>query len=104
MDTKKIYQAIDTVWIPVTIVNKGDIPVYSGKKNKVFLSYFWIEKNDVLSWNELRTPLQADIIGTMKQDVKVAVPRNKGRMQLKIDIIANDQWLGISCQEDVLVY
>ena len=104
MDTKKIYQAIDTVWIPVTIVNRGDIPVYSGKKNNVFLSYFWVVNNDVLSWNELRTPLQADIAGTMRQDVKVAVPRNKGRMQLKIDIIANDQWLGINCQEDVLVY
>jgi hypothetical protein len=25
-------------------------------------------------------------------------------MQLKIDIIANDQWLGIYSQEDVLVY
>jgi hypothetical protein len=104
MDTKKIYRAIDTVWIPVTIVNKSDIPVYSGKKNKVFLSYFWVANNNVLSWNELRTPLQTDITGTMTQHVRVAVPRNKGRMQLKVDIIANDQWLGISCQDDVLVY
>jgi hypothetical protein len=40
----------------------------------------------------------------MRQDIKVAVPRAKGRMQLKVDIIANDNWLGIYSQEDVLVY
>jgi hypothetical protein len=40
----------------------------------------------------------------MQQDIKVAVPRNKGRMQLKVDIIAEDNWLGIFSQTDVLVY
>jgi len=104
IDAQKFYRAMDTVWIPVTIINQSDTPVYSGKKNKVFLSYFWVEKNNVLNWEEIRTPLQADITGKMTQDVRVAVPRNKGRMQLKIDIIANDQWLGIYSQEDVLVY
>lgn len=102
--SKSIYSAMDTVWIPVTIKNKGNIPVYSGKNNKVFLSYFWVVNNDVLNWNEIRTPLQADIKGIMRQDIKVAVPREKGRMQLKVDIIANDNWLGIYSQEDVLVY
>jgi hypothetical protein len=104
IDAKKFYRAMDTVWIPVTIINQGKTPVYSGKKNKVFLSYFWVEKNNVLNWEEIRTPLQADITGRLSQDVRVAVPRNKGRMQLKIDIIANDQWLGIYSQEEVLVY
>lgn len=102
--SKKIYPATDTVWIPIKIVNKGNTPVYSGKNNKIFISYFWVANNDVLNWNEIRTPLQADIIGTMRQDIKVAVPRKKGRMQLKVDIIANDNWLGIYSQEDVLVY
>jgi hypothetical protein len=58
----------------------------------------------VLNWNEIRTPLQADIIGTLKQDIKIAVPSKKGRMQLKVDLIANDKWLGIHSREDVLVY
>jgi hypothetical protein len=95
---------MDTVWVPVKIVNNGNTPVYSGKNNKIFISYFWVSNNDVLNWNEIRTPLQADIIGTMRQDIKVAVPRKKGRMQLKVDIIANDNWLGIYSREDVLVY
>jgi len=104
IDSKNIYRAMDTVWIPVTIHNRGNTPVYSGMKNKVFLSYFWVENNDVLNWNEIRTPLQADIKMSMTQDIKVAVPANKGRMQLKVDIIADDNWLGISSQEEVLVY
>ena len=104
INSKKIYRAMDTVWIPVTIINRGKTPVFSGMKNKVFLSYFWIVNNDVLNWSEIRTPLQSDIYGQMRQDIKVAVPRNKGRMQLKADIIADDNWLGIFNQEDVLVY
>lgn len=104
IDAKKIYRASDTVWIPVTIVNQGDTPVYSGKNNKVFLSYFWVQNKDVLNWEEIRTPLQADIKGILRQDVRVAIPRNKGRLQLKVDLIANDNWLGIPSQKEVLVY
>ncbi|GEM_PF-635638 len=104
INSKKIYQATDTVWIPVSIVNRGNTPIYSGGQNKIFLSYFWVANNEVMNWNEIRTPLQADIISTMRQDIKVAVPRAKGRMQLKVDMIANDNWLGIYSQEDVLVY
>jgi hypothetical protein len=104
INSKNIYLATDTVWIPVTIVNKGKTPVYSGKSNNIFLSYFWVANNDVLNWNEIRTPLQSDIIGSMHQAIKVAVPQKKGRMQLKVDIIADDNWMGIYSQEDVLVY
>jgi hypothetical protein len=104
IDAKKFYPAMDTVWIPVRIINQGKMPVYSGKKNRVFLSYFWVQNNDVLNWEEIRTPLQADITSSLRQDVRVAVPKNKGRMLLKIDLIADDQWLGISSQENVLVY
>lgn len=104
IDSKKIYQALDTVWIPIKIINKGNVPVYSGKNNNIFISYFWVSNNNVLSWSEIRTPLQSDIIGIMQQDIKVAVPGKKGRLQLKVDIIADDDWFGIYSQESVLVY
>lgn len=104
INSKNIYPAMDTVWIPITIVNQGKTPVYSGKNNNIFISYFWVANNDVLNWNEIRTPLQSDIRGIMRQDIKVAVPRQKGRMQLKVDVIADDNWLGISSLEDVMVY
>ena len=68
------------------------------------MSYFWAVNNEVLSWDEIRTPLHANIKGTLRQDIKVAVPRNKGKMQLKVDIIAEGYWLGIYSQEDVMVY
>lgn len=104
IDAKNIYRASDTVWVPVNIVNLGDTPLYSGKNNKVFLSYFWVDKDGVLNWDEIRTPLQADITGRLRQDIRVAVPHKKGRMQLKVDIIANDKWLGIHSQDNVLIY
>jgi len=104
IDAKKIYQAMDTVWIPVTVVNGGNSPIYSGKNNNVFLSYFWVQNREALSWEQIRTPIQADIIGTMRQNVRVAIPRNKGKMQLKVDMIENDRWLGIHSMEEVLVY
>jgi hypothetical protein len=104
IDAKKMYQAMDTVWMPVTIVNLGKTPIYSGKNNQVFLSYFWIQNREVLSWEQLRTPIQADIIGTMRQDIRIAIPRNKGKLQLKVDLIGDDRWLGIHSMEEVLVY
>jgi len=104
IDSKNIYSAMDTVWIPVSIINQGKTPIYSGIQNHVFLSYFWVVNKDVLNWNEIKTPLQADIKGSLRQDIKVAIPRNKGRMQLKVDIIADGDWLGIYSQEDVMVY
>jgi hypothetical protein len=104
INAKNIYLASDTVWIPVTIINEGDTPVYSGKNNKIFLSYFWLDETDVLNWNEIRTPLQADIKKSLRQDIKVAIPATKGRLQLKVDLIANDKWLGVHSQEEILVY
>jgi hypothetical protein len=95
---------MDTVWIPVKVVNTGDTPLYSGKNNNVCFSYFWIAEKNVLNWNEIRTPLQADIIKTLNQHIKVAIPRKKGRFQLKVDLISDDKWFGIRSQENVLVY
>ena len=104
IDSKKMYPAADTVWIPVSITNQSGTAIHSGKKNRVFLSYFWVENNDALNWNEIRTPLQADIKGVLRQDVRVAIPHTKGHLQLKVDLIANDKWLGIHSQSEVLVY
>jgi len=101
---KNFYRAMDTVWIPLTITNQAGSQIYSGKNNVIFFSYFWIENKEVLNWDEIKTPLQADISGSLKQDIKVAVPDNKGRLQLKIDMKINDKWVGIHSQENILVY
>lgn len=101
---KSFYKAMDTAWIPVTIKNLGNIPLFSGNSNQVFLSYFWLQNNNVLDWDVIRTPLQADVMKLLNQDIKVAVPAKSGKLQLKVDIIVNDKWLGISNLTDVLVY
>jgi len=104
INAKKFYPSMDTVWIPVSITNRSGTPLYSGKKNKVFLSYFWVKDREVLNWEGIRTPLQADITGMLQQDIRIAVPREKGKLQLKVDLIANDKWLGIHSQKEILVY
>lgn len=101
---KSFYREKDTVWIPVSITNLGDATLFSGKNNQVFLSYFWMQNNNVLDWDVIRTPLQADIVKVLNQDIKVAVPAKSGKFQLKVDIIVKDKWLGISNLTDVLVY
>jgi len=104
INAKKLYRASDTVWIPITITNHGNTPIYSGKKNKVFLSYFWEENSEVLNWTEIRTPLQADLRSSLEQHIKVAVPAKRGHFQLKVDMIANDKWLGLHSQADITVF
>jgi len=105
INSSQIYQSMDTVWVPVSVLNLGNIPLYSGKNNRVYFSYFWLdEKKEVLNWNEIRTPLQADIIKSMSQHIRVAVPSRKGRLQLKVDLIVNDKWLGIRSQDEIMVY
>lgn len=101
---KQLYRSMDTIWLPVTVVNNGDTPLYSGEKNQVYFSYFWESEKNVLNWNEIRTPLQADIIKTFKQHIKVAIPRKKGKLQLKVDMISQDKWMGLSSRENILVY
>lgn len=104
IDSKQYYRSMDTVWVPVTVLNLGETPFNSGKKNNVFFSYFWVDERNVLNWNEIRTPLQADIKKSLRQHIKIAIPQKKGRLQLKVDLISNDKWLGIHNQENVLVY
>jgi hypothetical protein len=104
INSRNFYKAADTVWIPVTISNSGTQPLYTGGGNKLSLSYFWVKDNNVLNWDGIRTPVQADIRSSLTQNLKVAIPAERGKMQLKIDLIGNDQWMGIHCQDDVFVY
>lgn len=102
--SKNFYRSMDTVWIPIHIYNKTGSPLFTGGKNKIQLSYFWIKNADVLNWDELRTPVQADINTDLEQDIRIAIPAEKGRLQLKVDILANDKWIGVNSLREILVY
>lgn len=99
------YPALDTVWISVHIINTGTETLHSGIQNKLYLSYFWKKDGNILNWNNILTPIEADIIHSLTQDMKVAVPRTRGKLQLQVDIIALDQqWFGLNATKDILVY
>jgi hypothetical protein len=101
---KPFYRANDTVWIKVEIKNENEIPVFSGLNNKMYVSYFWVQNNNVLSWDEWLTPLQTDIKSIMYQHIKVVTPSIKGKLQFKADVKADGKWLGLNFSEDVLIY
>jgi len=102
---RNYYQALDTVWVQVKIVNHGSDPLRAGKGDMLFLSYFWMKGNDYLDWNGILTPLETDVIRSLSQDVRVAVPKSKGRLTLKVDIVTNGRmWFGINSTKEVLVY
>lgn len=105
VNSKKYYASLDTVWVQVSIINKGKIPLKAGKGDKIYLSYFWMKGNDYLDWNGILTPLETDVVRSLKQDIRVAVPKNKGRLKLKVDIVTSDRmWFGINASHEVLVY
>jgi hypothetical protein len=102
---RSYYHAMDTVWVQVKIVNNSTEPLRAGKGNKLFLSYFWMKGNDYLDWNGILTPIETDVIRSLSQDVRIAVPRTKGRLTLKLDFVTNERmWFGINTTNEVLVY
>lgn len=105
IESKDFYQALDTVWLTVNIINTGTETLHTGIQNKLYLSYFWKKNDNILDWNNIQTPLEADIVHSLSQDMRVAIPRTKGKLQLQVDIIALDeQWFGLNETKDILVY
>lgn len=98
------YRANDTVWIPVEIRNAGTSTLYSGGSNKVFISYFWIKNGLILDWSGIRTPLQSDIVSNGSQHIRVAIPKEKGKFEFQVDMLFNDNWLGMKNEQNVFVY
>ncbi len=105
VNARGFYQSLDTVWVEVRIVNRGNEPLRAGNGEDIFLSYFWMKGNDYLDWNGILTPIETDVVKALSQDVRVAIPKTKGRLQLKVDIVTKERkWFGINAQDEVLVY
>jgi len=105
VNARSFYRSMDTVWVQVSIFNNGPEPLRAGKGDQVFISYFWMKGNDYLDWNGILTPLETDVVRSLRQDVRVAVPKTTGKLRLKVDIVTNERmWLGINASDEVLVY
>ncbi len=105
VNARNFYQSLDTVWVQVKIINNGTEPLKAGRGDKLFLSYFWMQGNDYLDWNGILTPLETDVVRSLSQDVRVAIPNVKGRLKLKVDMVTSERmWLGINASDEVLVY
>jgi len=105
IDPGSYYHARDTVFIPVTITNLADIPLRCAAGDIVTVSYFWFKNKEMVEWGGLQTPLETDVYQSLKQDMMVAMPLNKGRYQILVDIKVKDKmWFGLSATADMLIY
>jgi hypothetical protein len=105
IDPGSYYHAQDTVYIPVIIKNLADIPLRCATGDIVTVSYFWFRNKEMVEWGGLQTPLETDVFRSLKQDMMVAIPSQKGRYQLMVDIKVKDKmWFGLSATADMLVY
>lgn len=101
----KYYEALDTVYIPVTISNRSDLPLRCNAGDRVSISYFWIRDKEMVDWDGLHTPLETDVYQSLTQNMAVATPARKGRYQLMVDIkVENKMWFGLTSQADMLIY
>lgn len=99
------YQSLDTVWIPVEITNTSGITLKTGGKNHISLSYFWMHDDNLLDWNTIKTTVDCDITTRNTQLIKVAIPSQKGKHNLKVDVIGDDNfWFGINATVPVYIY
>jgi len=105
MNPGTYFKALDTVYIPVTILNVSDMPLRTNAGDRISLSYFWIRKKEMVDWDGLHTPLETDIYQNLKQNMAIATPAVKGRYQLMVDIKVEDKmWFGLTAQADMLIY
>lgn len=99
------YQSLDTIWIPVEIINNSGITLKTGGRNQVYISYFWMHDDNLLDWNSIKTTVDCDITTKYTQLIKVATPAQKGKHNLKVDVIGdNNFWFGINATVPVYIY
>ncbi len=98
------YNADQQIFIPVTITNNNPGPLFSGRANKIFVSYHWYGIGYMYEWDGIRTPLEVDIIRSYSQDIIVKTPEVKGDYWLSVDIISEEKsWFGIEEKREVSI-
>jgi hypothetical protein len=99
------YRTNDTVWMPVTVFNRAATPLHTGGRNNLSFSYLWIKNENEVTWNTISTPLDCDVVHSLTQYIRVAIPGTPGKFELKVDIRTGDgSWMGIKSGAEILVY
>lgn len=83
----EIYYGSDTTYLSIEIENKNKVKIPSAKEDQVFLSYHIYQNGKEVLWDGLRTPLEVNVFGLFKQDIRFIVPKHRGVYEVVPDIV-----------------
>lgn len=105
MIPKKLsYKKNQTVYVPVSIVNRSSTPLYSGIKNSITLTYHWVEKESGSMMKGFSTPLEVDVSDEYRQVIEAETPGDKGNYVLLVDLLIHDKRLHIDAESEVEIH
>lgn len=91
--------------INVIIQNSSITPLPSDSTHVLYLSYHWFNDDEMVVWDGLRTPFEADITGEYLQTMDISSPQQTGHYTLIVDVVAEGRrWFGIDTKRTVWVY
>lgn len=93
------------ILIPILLRNKNSVPLTSGMGSaKVTLSYHWYKDGNPLPWEDVQTPIIADVYSEVKQEMVIRTPQEKGNYELRADVLfRNSQWAGVDSKKYSLI-
>jgi hypothetical protein len=95
----------DTTWVEVKIKNTSDKPIPSALSTRSYLAAHWFHADTLYEWDGARTALQMDVVDSIRQDVRLRAPEQKGIYEVQFDMVREGEfWLGLKSRYTVQVY
>lgn len=100
-----LLQAGDTTYLSVDVFNKSAVALPSALEENIYIACHWYKDDKVYEWDGMRTALELDVWNEYKQDIRLAIPSEKGTYQLQPDIVLEGKdWFGLQEKYEVVVY
>ncbi|OFX42222.1 MAG: hypothetical protein A2046_03920 [Bacteroidetes bacterium GWA2_30_7] len=86
----KIVENNSEIYLPVTISNNSDFPLYSNKKNDLQICYKWENAENKVVSAICKIPILTDIYKSLEQNITIKKPAIKGNYILIIELMYNN--------------
>ncbi len=105
IDTIYKVQAGKEEWIDVSIQNEHYKKLPSSLETNLYIAPHWFHADTSYRWDGKRTPLELDIIGEHRQQIKILAPEETGIYEIQFDVVKEGEyWLGLKEKYLVQVY
>lgn len=101
---KLSHEAGDTVITRLAIENRSKTILRSKVNEGVSLSYHWLQEEEVIEWDGMRTYLEVDVHDRHAQDQLIVMPNKAGKYTLVPDlVIEGKMWFDLKASVEVYV-